>query len=89
MKQIISLQIAKLAKEKGFMLMCHFYYTSGELRESLTAHADSGHLNSYIGDNYSAPTRIELQRWLIDEYGIEALEDRLLDGLKLINQLKQ
>lgn len=76
-EQLVSFEVARLAKEKGFNEGCRFYYDL-DFQES-TFHNDYESLkNSEIVDGYgkfkwkmiSAPTQSLLQKWLRDVHNI-------------------
>ena len=80
-EQIISLETAKLAKEKGFDEPCREYYNKDEEVESFRYFAGDGSgwdKNSTIvaNDNYkdfpilAAPAQSFLQKWLREEHNI-------------------
>lgn len=61
-KQLIQLETAKLAKEKGFQELCFYSYNK------------NGTLEIPYGENgstYSAPTQSLLQKWLRDVHNID------------------
>ena len=61
--EIVTFEVAKLAKEKGFNEKCNFYYQKGVINTD-------GCFNRYNkGVEYicSAPTQSLLQRWLREE----------------------
>ena len=82
-EQVVSLETAILAKEKGFNWRCEMMYCDGELMGTkISMH---GNPNAYK-DRYSAPTLYRLQQWLGDEYSIHDIvsEESLIDGLNKI-----
>lgn len=64
---IIEYETAKLAKTKGFDIICSYLYEN-EKDIVYTTHKNSG-LNKHH-DWYSAPTQSLLQKWLREEYGL-------------------
>lgn len=65
-EELVTYEVAKLAKEKGFNEKCNFYYQKGVI-------STDGCFNRYNkGVEYicSAPTRSLLQRWLREEKGV-------------------
>jgi hypothetical protein len=76
-EQLVSLDIAKLAKEKGFDVPTYGKYLSTsegyEVNEYLR-HIN-GHRN-YPSDDYSAPTQSLLQKWLREVHEIYLLVER-------------
>ena len=67
-EQLISFETAKLAKEKGFILPCHYWYNFKGLlcgRFEREHHPANGNFPSY-----SAPTQSLLQKWLREIHGI-------------------
>lgn len=64
--EIVTYEVAKVAKEMGFNEKCNFYYQKGVI-------STDGCFNRYNkGVEYicSAPTQSLLQRWLREEKGI-------------------
>lgn len=63
-EQLITFEIAKLAKEKGFDIEC------------VNRYKNNGILNDYtFGETYSAPTQSLLQKWLREEREIHVEVD--------------
>lgn len=71
-EELVSFQVAKLAKEKGFDIVCSYLYENEEDIIYAT-HKNSG-LNKHF-DWYSAPTQTLLQRWLREVHNIRVLID--------------
>ena len=71
-EQLITFGTAKLAKEKGFDVELHLYYSvsvnSGDIISSDNIH--KANLNLY-DDVWSRPTQSLLQKWLREEYIID------------------
>jgi hypothetical protein len=75
-EEIVTYEVAKLAKEKGFNEKCNFYYQKGVI-------STDGCFNRYNkGVEYicSAPTQSLLQRWLREEKGVTICVDIFDDG---------
>lgn len=87
-EQLISLETAKLAKEKGFEWGCYHHYDGGKLiahwlengsdtdiefRVDLEDLLENYNHKYYKGDLQSAPTQSLLQKWLRDVHGISVL----------------
>ena len=69
-EQLISLETAKLAKEKGFNEECYFTYDkiSKEYCIFKSEYSETNsEINKYI---YSAPTQSLLQKWLREKHNI-------------------
>lgn len=61
--ELVTYEVAKLAKEEGFNAKCYHYYQRGELQSD-------GCFNRYnkgVDSICSAPTQSLLQRWLREE----------------------
>ncbi len=72
MKEVlISLETAKLAKEKGFNEGCFYYYYDGKVIE-LREH---NHLREHNSEMYcwSAPTQSLLQKWLREIHNLHIM----------------
>lgn len=81
-EQLISLETAKLAKEKGFNIPIYYHYSENPINDLiLLAEPDdpqSGqgwvlenyNKKGYIFNKWSAPTQSLLQKWLRDNYTI-------------------
>jgi hypothetical protein len=71
-EEIVSFQVAKLAKEKGFDMECPKYWSN-------TGHAPEVIENKYNSDlsihEFQAPTQSLLQKWLMEEHQIYAYRD--------------
>lgn len=80
-EQIVSFEIAKLAKEKGFNEKCIFFYgrTFPDLHFNNIFKTDS-----FSGADFFcyAPTEKQLKNWLIEKHNIS--EEELKEGLNLI-----
>ena len=65
-EELVTHEVAKLAKEKGFNEKCYHYYQNGTLESD-------GCFNRYnkgVNSICSAPTQSILQRWLREEKAI-------------------
>ena len=85
-EQLVSLETAKLAKEKGFKELCFYYYNEdGKLQESylengsstdvefkviLTDLSDNYNSNNFRIKQFSSPTQSLLQKWLREVHNI-------------------
>ena len=73
--QLVSRDVAKLAKEKGFKVSNtedHFFYKEGYKHP---VHFE--YLRTGYGDDIIAPTQSLLQRWLREMYGVHIVILRL------------
>ena len=72
-EKLISFEVAKLAREKGFKSKSRFYNGNGELVEVPDVpENDYRHTNNIMQRfRYEAPTQLELQKWILEEYNIE------------------
>jgi len=94
-EELITFDIAKLAKEKGFNLYVERYYMDHDYNRKWALHGKSNYNDEktkiWEGDAvyYSAPTQSLLQRWLRDIYFIHIeiyyMDDLLKYGYKLTN----
>lgn len=74
--EIVTYEVAKLAKEKGFNEYVEAFYAEG----CDTAHTQGPEKwNEYKG-RYAAPTKSLLQRWLREEKGVTICVDIFDDG---------
>lgn len=64
-EEIVTFEVAKLAREKGFNEKCYHYYQNGVLESDECFN----HYNKGIVSICSAPTQSLLQRWLREEKG--------------------
>lgn len=67
-EEIIKLETAKLAKEKGFHIECEYFYENEEILKVFIS--DDFNNNQYI-NAASASTQSILQKWLRVEHDIE------------------
>jgi hypothetical protein len=66
-EQLISFEVAKLAKEAGFDWECLDHYEGSELRFPYYDYGNPwGNYNNFIPGSYSAPTQSLLAKWLRD-----------------------
>lgn len=84
---IISFEVAKLAKEKGFNAPTLFFYFKnfqagldyilinqfGETQFGKIENVDNHNKEGYYINRYSAPSQSLLQKWLREEYGLFVL----------------
>lgn len=90
--QLISLETAKLAKEKEFNIPCIFFYVLnhkpgdkfilignvGDIQQIGGEMIEEDHNNSsYLLTRYSAPTQSLLQRWLREVHGFHVSPELL------------
>lgn len=69
-EQLVSLEVAKLLKEKGFNEYSEWGYDF-ETNKSIDLDTLGLHLNSNIGNKkYTVPTQSLAQKWLRKKYGI-------------------
>lgn len=77
--ELISLEVAKLAKEKGFDWRCLDYYEDGKLVSPEYDYGDPWmNFNDFIPTSISAPTQSLLQRWLREVHQTEVFLDTFL-----------
>ena len=73
-EQLISFETAKLAKEKGFSIICDYVYdiVADEVNPVITRNQQpSGNFLSYFHDRFiSTPTQSLLQKWLREVHQI-------------------
>lgn len=76
--ELVTYEVAKLAKEKGFDVDCEaFYYDDGFLQYARFENWNGRYLNKF-----SAPTQSLLQRWLREEKGIHiSVEYEWVEGV--------
>ena len=65
-EEIVTFEVAKLAKEKGFNSKCYFYYQ----KEELHTNKCFNRYNKGVDSICSAPTQSLLQRWMREEKGV-------------------
>lgn len=90
MNAIISFELAKMLKEKGFDIKCLIcYLEDGSKQLSSGDEGDFEKYNHNLWDNYSAPTIAEVVMWLYEKHGIwiEVIETDLFD--KFFFQIKR
>lgn len=67
----VSLETAKLAKEKGFNVFCtHYYHLEYNIGELQTTERKFQYLNSDHDNLITAPTQSLLQKWLREKFFI-------------------
>lgn len=64
--ELVTYEVAKLAREKGFNEKCYHYYQKGVLESDECFNR----YNKGVDNVCSAPTQSLLQRWLREEKGI-------------------
>jgi hypothetical protein len=71
-EKLISLEVAKLAKAKGFDWSVLFYYDGSEMIATQSINAfDKKNYNLHKGSTfYSAPTQSFLQKWLMEKHNM-------------------
>lgn len=72
----VSLEVAKLLKEKGFDEPCDWIYDTKEqcFKNSKEVNFDVTFTNSILRDNvYCVPTLYEAQKWLREKHNIDVL----------------
>jgi len=79
-EKIITLETAKLAKEKGFDWKCLNYwginYATGEIPQinsSFNRHPQNYNGDKFVDQSYSAPTQSLVQKWLREEHNINVI----------------
>lgn len=70
-EQLIGIEVATLAKEKGFDERCSFFHGSWEDYEGIH-HMDNCNRHN-TSKQFSAPTQGLLQKWLREKYNIEVI----------------
>ena len=80
-EEIVTYEVAKLAKEKGFNDKCYHYYQKGELETDKCFNR----YNKGVDSICSAPTQSLLQRWLREKknivFGISPMQEMDCDYL--------
>ena len=70
-EEIVTYEVAKLAKEKGFNWMPSMYFHSGVERDLREVGVNGANPNKIPhSPHISCPTQTQLQRWLREEKGI-------------------
>ena len=77
-EQIVSFEVAKLAKEKGFNIPCKSKYTVMKTKRKFTTNSMLSRISTK--DNvYSVPTQSLLQKWLREKYKMDIYIEALLE----------
>lgn len=72
-EELVTLETAKLLKEKGFNEFCEFAYADEDLH-IMTLHSTNSFFNE-IGCGYTAPTKYIAQKWLRENHSIHIAVD--------------
>jgi len=82
MRELISFETAKIAKQKGFDEKCTDFYENGELI-SISKFIKYGYISACnsgfteTSERYSAPEQSELQRWLRQNFDVHIMINSL------------
>lgn len=74
-EQLVSLEVAKLLKEKGFCVGSTHFYSNLNSKEELVDNKGAYYINGMELDYIEAPTKSLAQKWLRDTKGVIVIID--------------